>query len=305
MFFQWNQRTGARTDGSEAERQGNALLEMASLSPESFQGAEVARLFELAERPANKEIELQAAALLSQLYPARAPRDPAFARRAHRILLADLRDDSNSLKHREVSWLAIAHLRDANLEHVPWESVDEVVSAVECFYGMDHHGMTAHDAQRRVRDLLKSACSLFIRQDRWESAFRLMTRVHISDELIDAELFRLRNILNLYEQRRARRFRRAMTWTLVTLWAYLIAVAPLLFITLESAARAAAKMPEVTWIKSFYWSMITATTVGYGDLYPITAAGMILAVGNAVMGVVTIGVISGLILNSLTARRIG
>ena len=305
MFFQWNQRRGVGGDASASQRQENALLELASLSPESFRGAQVATLFEMAERPANKEIELQAAALLSQLYPARAPHDPAFARRAHRILLSELRDDSISLKHREVSWLAITHLRDANLEHVPWENVDEVVAAVECFYGMDHHGMTAHDAQRRVRDLLKSACSRFIRQERWESAFRLMNRVHVGEDLIDAELFHLRNILNLYEQRRARRFGRAMGWTLATLWTYLAAVAPLLFIVLESGARAAAGLPEVTWIKAFYWSMITATTVGYGDIYPITTAGMILAVGNAMMGVVTIGVISGLILNSLAARRIG
>ena len=305
MFFQKSHQPGSLIDASEPERQENALLGLASLSPESFQGPEIATLFELAERPANKEIELQAAALLSQLYPARAPRDPAFARRAHRILLADLRDDSISLKHRDVSWLAIAHLRDANLEHVPWESVEEVVAAVECFYGMDHDGMTSHDAQRRVRDLLKSACGRFIEQERWESAFRLMSRVHISDDLIDAELFRLRNVLNLYEQRRSRRFGRWMRHLLAALWTYLIAVAPVLFMALENDARLRAALAPANWIKAFYWSMITATTVGYGDVYPITDAGMILAVGNALMGVTTIGVISGLLLNSLAARQIG
>ncbi len=290
---------------NHVDAQTNALMELASASPDTFDGRQVAALFAMAERPANKEIEMQAAALLSQLYPLRAPRDAAFARRAHRILLADLRQESMGLGHREVSWLAIAHLRDANLEHVPWENVDEVVAAVECFYGMDHHGMTAHDAQRRVRDLLKSACGFFIRQEKWEAAFRLMSRVDLSDDLIDSELFHLRNVLNLYEQRRARRFKKALAFTLVALWGYLIAVAPLAFMLVENGARQSAGLGALHWLKAFYWSMVTATTVGYGDIAPITSAGILLAVGNALMGVTTIGVISGLILNTLTARRIG
>jgi voltage-gated potassium channel len=39
---------------------------------------------------------------------------------------------------------------------------------------------------------------------------------------------------------------------------------------------------------SMYWALITLTTVGYGDITPITVAGKLIAVGSAILGVIVV-----------------
>jgi Ion channel len=53
-----------------------------------------------------------------------------------------------------------------------------------------------------------------------------------------------------------------------------------------------------------YWSLITAGSIGYGDITPVTHIGTIIAATLGIMGVITIGVIAGLILNWITPRRL-
>tara|TARA_B110000483_G_scaffold234474_1_gene304608 strand:+ start:171 stop:1169 length:999 start_codon:yes stop_codon:yes gene_type:complete len=53
---------------------------------------------------------------------------------------------------------------------------------------------------------------------------------------------------------------------------------------------------------SMYWAMITLTTVGYGDVTPITAAGKFIAVASAVLGVVVVALITGIIASSFNAQ---
>ena len=45
---------------------------------------------------------------------------------------------------------------------------------------------------------------------------------------------------------------------------------------------------------SMYWALITLTTVGYGDITPITVAGKFIAVGSAVLGVIVVALITGI-----------
>jgi voltage-gated potassium channel len=59
-----------------------------------------------------------------------------------------------------------------------------------------------------------------------------------------------------------------------------------------------------TYAEALYWTIITAASVGYGDITPLTNTGRIIAATLGVMGVVTIGVIAGLILRWITPRSI-
>ena len=52
-------------------------------------------------------------------------------------------------------------------------------------------------------------------------------------------------------------------------------------------------IPETMW-----WSIITLTTVGYGDASPITALGKIIAAITALMGVMTVALLTGIVANA-------
>jgi len=46
---------------------------------------------------------------------------------------------------------------------------------------------------------------------------------------------------------------------------------------------------------SFWWTVVTVTTVGYGDIYPVTTGGRILAIFLMLGGIATMGAITGAI----------
>ena len=52
-------------------------------------------------------------------------------------------------------------------------------------------------------------------------------------------------------------------------------------------------IPETMW-----WSIITLTTVGYGDASPITAIGKVIAALTALMGVMTVALLTGIVANA-------
>jgi len=56
--------------------------------------------------------------------------------------------------------------------------------------------------------------------------------------------------------------------------------------------RGAAGAKIVTLGESVWWSIVTVTTVGYGDLYPVTAAGQVVATFIMFIGIVTGAVIT-------------
>ena len=53
------------------------------------------------------------------------------------------------------------------------------------------------------------------------------------------------------------------------------------------------KFPNI--IATMWWSVATLTTIGYGDVYPVTAVGKILATCVAMMGIGFVAIPTGLI----------
>jgi voltage-gated potassium channel len=53
---------------------------------------------------------------------------------------------------------------------------------------------------------------------------------------------------------------------------------------------------------SMYWSLITLTTVGYGDITPVTVAGKIIASTAAVFGVIVVALITGIVVSSFNSQ---
>ncbi len=53
----------------------------------------------------------------------------------------------------------------------------------------------------------------------------------------------------------------------------------------------------------FWWTMVTITTIGYGDLYPVTMAGKNLAVGLMVIGLGLAGAFIGIVGNAFFQKK--
>ena len=69
-------------------------------------------------------------------------------------------------------------------------------------------------------------------------------------------------------------------------------VASVLMYNIESKAQ-----PEVfdNAFSALWWSVATLTTVGYGDIYPITAMGKVLSAVIALLGIGLVAVPTGII----------
>lgn len=293
-----------RNNRVNADRQLHTLAELAELPADRLTPAELETIFAAAARPGNGEVQMRAAVLLSQLYPALAPGNPAFAQRTHTALLRDLRQPRLALAHPACRWLLTTHLRDENLAHIPWRSASEVASAAECFYGLFEAGLSADESHRRVRDLLKYAGLRFAEQGRWEEVFNVLSRVHVPVDMMDADLFKLRNAVVLYEQRRVQRMRRALFLCIVGVILCIVLVSPLLFMASENPYRFTHTMPALDFFEALYWSVITSATVGYGEIVPHTVYGRLLAIIDSLLGMTVMGIIAGLILSRVTLRRL-
>lgn len=50
-----------------------------------------------------------------------------------------------------------------------------------------------------------------------------------------------------------------------------------------------------SFFDAFYWAMVTLTTVGYGDVYPVTAVGRIVSMISSFMGIAIVALPTGII----------
>jgi hypothetical protein len=179
---------------------------------------------------------------------------------------------------------------------------DDVAKAAEDLYARRDSGLSAAECHRQVHDLVRTSAMSLARTHRWEDVVQLLLNVPLIS--IDHDLLRVRSAAILYEQRRVTRVRRRFVRALFGVLVYLLCVAPTLFVRLDNPYRIAHGMSELDWSEGFYWSVLTLTTVGYGDIVPQTPYARMFALFNAVLGVTLMGVIAGLVLSAMTPRRI-
>ena len=62
-----------------------------------------------------------------------------------------------------------------------------------------------------------------------------------------------------------------------------------------------------SFFDAFYWAACTLTTVGYGDIYPISQTGRVISIISALVGIAIIalpsGIITGGYMDELKHRR--
>jgi len=120
-------------------------------------------------------------------------------------------------------------------------------------------------------------------------------------------LLRLFRILKLARYSKAvRRFHRALSIAREEIVLFLCVTAILLFLAavgihhFESEAQ-----PEqfASVFHSLWWAVATLTTVGYGDVYPITVGGRIFTFGILLIGLGVVSVPAGLVASALSKAR--
>jgi voltage-gated potassium channel len=92
--------------------------------------------------------------------------------------------------------------------------------------------------------------------------------------------------------------RRAFVATLYILCAVIILSSALMYYA-EGAAQPEklASIPH-----AMYWSLVTLTTVGYGDISPVTPIGKVISSVTALLGVSTVAMFAGIISSSFSNR---
>lgn len=61
--------------------------------------------------------------------------------------------------------------------------------------------------------------------------------------------------------------------------------------------------PNVSFLDSLWWSLVTLTTVGYGDITPVTLAGRLIAVVDMLVGIGVLAVLTAKIASSLVEQK--
>jgi hypothetical protein len=253
---------------------------------------------------------------LIALYVDVAQQDEALARQVRQLFLSELMNEPKIWVEANFFQLLTEHFKPEDLDGLRWQDPGQVISLCEILYSFQFPSEThAEQIKTHVQTLLQHALQQFEQQKEFEKMFQLLHLTPSYASLIEeTEFFRLRNRAYMYETRRVQRNRYFLHGYL-TLYVILVTIIfPLLFINAENGAiqdkieqAAEVDMDEenrqfLSYSDGLYWSVITASSIGYGDVTPVTQVGRIIAATLGIMGVITVAVIAGLILEWITPR---
>lgn len=260
--------------------------------------------------------------LLSQLieFHSELPDDSVeVAREIRETFLYALQNGPGVLEKDELAQFLVDEIQPEDFAGIQWESPDQILTSCEAMYSFRFDDESATEqVSTHVNNLLRHALHHFEQRGEHEKMVKLLQIAPISPSVMDRELSRLRSRAYLYEMRRVRRKRHFLYTYLVLQVLLIVLVFPFLFIHAENGAIANTieEKAEVdlsdegernryfSYSDGLYWSLITAGSIGYGDITPETRIGKIIAATLGTMGVITVGVVAGLILNWITPRRL-
>lgn len=234
-----------------------------------------------------------------------------------RAFLRLVRQDPALLDQEEVATFLANEIEPEDFDTLQWESPEHMVEFCDALYGIRFSTPEVTERVRRhVRFLIRQALQQYEQQDEREHLYQLLRVAPTSLMMDDPELLRLRHLAQSYEIRRVRRNRWWLYAYLMAQVLLIVVVFPYLFINAENGAlqRQVEQLADVeigdegyrlfSYLDGLYWAVITAGSIGYGDITPYTAIGKVIAGVLGTMGVITVGVIAGLVLKWITPRRL-
>jgi len=149
--------------------------------------------------------------------------------------------------------------------------------------------------------LLDFAIRIFLSEDRW----RYILRNPIDLVVIVLPAARALRVLRVFAALRVL-FERGQRVNVGTAWLSLMAAVVLLvYVAALAVLDAERGAPDAT-IESFpdalWWGFVTVTTVGYGDEFPVTAAGQITAVFLMLVGIGLLGSVTATVASWIAER---
>lgn len=92
------------------------------------------------------------------------------------------------------------------------------------------------------------------------------------------------------------RRQRKILWTVLVLALFYIFVTALIMFNAEEEINpATGELLFDNFFDAFYWAACTLTTVGYGDIYPISQIGRVISIFSSMVGIAVIALPSGII----------
>lgn len=219
------------------------------------------------------------------------------------------------LKETVASHFLATAIKPTDFDELQWTTPVRILDFCKVLYGFQFADETVTKQVRiHVSYLLQRALRHYENTGQGEKLFELVQVAPTSPLMDSAELSRLRYLARSHELQRVRRNARILYGYLAAQAFMVLVVFPFLFIKAENGElqRQVEALTDVkigdegyrlfTYIDGLYWSIVTAASIGYGDITPMTTTGKIIAAVLGTMGVVTVGVIAGLVLKWVTPR---